>query len=183
MVLGRRERDVFTIVVDQAFLHDLCRLLGRLAAAYDSGAGAADDAPWLMRETKRSRLRALLAQDATVPGLELPPRTEPDVRDLVDASAWQARILTGVFNPKLVQLLNRLGLALYQGGEALAAQAVLSQPLAAARVAKEASAEVGLTEEGVRALDRELSKTHQYYAVTCHRLGDTPRARTDTSRP
>ena len=167
MVLGRRERDVFTIVVDQAFLHDLYRLLGRLAAAYDSGAGAADDAPWLTRETKRSRLRALLSQYATVPGLELRPGTEPDVRDLVDASAWQARILTGVFNPKLVRLLNRLGLTLYQGGEALAAQAVLSQPLAAARVAKEASAEVGLTEEGVRALDRELSKTHQ---VLCRHL-------------
>ena len=162
MVLGRRERDVFTLTVDLPFLQDMAAMLSRLEAAADRHA---HDTPWLTAAIKRGRLRTLLAQYATIPGIELPGHAPPDVPSLVETATWQGRILTGVFNPRLIEIFNRLGITLYKAGEPEAARAVLAQPLAAATVAKETE------------LDRELSKTHHYLGIACRRLGEPVRAR------
>ena len=175
MVLGLRERDVFTLTVDRPFLQDMAAILSRLEAAADRN--GVHDTPWLTADVKRGRLRTLLSQYATVPGIEVPGHAPPDVPGLIEAATWQARILTGVFNPRLVEIFNTLGLSLYRAGEAEAARAVLAQPLAAVQMAKQTATDIALTDNARLELDRELSKTHHYFGVACRRLGEPVRAR------
>jgi tetratricopeptide (TPR) repeat protein len=177
LVLGNRERDEFALVLDLPALKGVGTLLGRLAAAYDAPDGTRFDLPWLTRNTKRARVRVLLNQLSNIPDVGIATEDQLPTGDLIPTLEWQAAILAGVFSPRLISVFNQFALVFYQAGLLREAQRVLSLPLESLKMRTAAAEEIGLNNAGLTALNRELSKTRHYCAMTFQRLDDAPEAR------
>lgn len=180
IVLGRAERSVVEVGMGLEMLGELVPMLSRLARRYLEDAEAWET-PWLSRRDKLLRLQAVLFHFAAIPGVDVPSA----LREALDAHLgddldidcvidWQYAHLESLFSHSVVQAFTKLGLVFYQSGQLDRAQRLLERVVKVSERKDDAAAELGAAAD---AFDRELSKAHQYLAITYARQDDNQGAR------
>jgi tetratricopeptide (TPR) repeat protein len=169
---GQREAEVVQRPIGAGTLAHAVGQLELLADAYVRPGAERFGRPWLSLHGKRRRVAALLRVLDGHGALTVSPaaleRLEASVGvdGVIDGLEWIADLAGGTFTVGGLDLLTRLGLSLYQHGEAPRARRVL------ARAAEFARVEVEAGPEALRGLDQLRSRALQMYAITLHRDGD-----------
>src|SRR5262249_16167898 len=135
--------------------------------------------PWLSSHEKLVRLQTTLSAVEMAPGVE-PAGVKAELSlylgnelDLDQIITWQFPLFERIFSPLIVQRFTQLGLIFYQAGQFDRASRLLERVVALSEQRKDAASELGPT---AITLDRELSKAHQYLAITHDRQGQIEKA-------
>jgi tetratricopeptide (TPR) repeat protein len=179
IVVGRGERSVVEVPMGLAMLQELAPMLSRLGRSYVDGRKGSESI-WLSRRDRLLRLQTVLLQLARIRGVEVPADVCNELKsslggelDLACILEWQHPLLEGLIGPHAIHVFTEVGLALYQSGKLKQAETLL-QRVTTGTDRQDARSELGPAAAG---FDLELSKAHQYLAITCWRQGEKDRAR------